>query len=469
MNYDLIVIGGGSAGLVAAMFAKGLGKKTAIIEKNKLGGDCTHHGCVPSKAFLNSAHLGENIKNLKEFGLTMDTSTLDTSKVMQHVRQIVSAVYYEETPEVFRDKGIDVIEGEAFFKDSQTIAVDGREYTASRFIIATGSRPFIPEIKGLDSIDILTNENIFNLNRLPLSVAVLGGGPIGLELASGLNSLGVDTAIIEMSERILPREDEELSELLRAKLTGDDLKILTDTKVVSAEQKNGYVSLFSEGQVDVVHAERVLVAVGRKPNTEGLGLEKAGVEYDSKGIKVDKYLRTTSKNIYAAGDVVSPYQFTHAADYEAVTAARNALLPFRKKTDYSNIPWCTYTSPELARCGLTEKEAADKYGRDKIRVFKYSCSQVDRAVTDSATDGMAKYITDKKGRLLGIHILGARAGEVIHEPMLAKKFKIPFHKISEMIHIYPTYSYAVRQPAKYAVVEMLLDNPFVKLVRKFMK
>jgi len=197
-----------------------------------------------------------------------------------------------------------------------------------------------------------------------------------------------------------------------------------------------------------------------------MDLEKAGVEYDNSGLKVDKYLRTTAKNIYAAGDIVPPYQFTHVADYEAVTAARNALIPiFKKAVDYSDIGWCTYTEPELARCGLTEDEAVEKYGRDSIRVFKYQYNHVDRAITDGNTYGLAKYITNKKGLLIGIHILGTRAGEVIHEPMLAKKFKIPFQKIANMVHIYPTYSYVVRQPSKYAIIEILLDNPIVKFIK----
>ncbi|PLX69763.1 MAG: mercuric reductase [Denitrovibrio sp.] len=466
MRYDLVVIGGGSAGLVAAKFALGLGKRVAIVEKNKLGGDCTHFGCVPSKALLRTSHMAHNIKELNEFGLKMDTSSLDTSKAMSHIRQIVSAVYSSETPDIFREEGIDIIEGGATFIDNHTISVSNENIQADKYILATGSSPQIPDIKGLEDINYLTNETIFDLNELPSSVAVLGGGPIGLELASALNGLGVDVAIIEMSKRILPREDRELSNMLSAKLDEDEIKVITNTKVISVEQKNGFVTLNTEGEIDELHAERLLVAVGRKPNINNLGLENAGIEYDNKGVKVDKYLRTTAKNIYAAGDIVPPYQFTHVADYEAVTAARNALIPvFKKSVDYSNIGWCTYTEPELARCGLTEDEAIAEYGRDCIRVFKYSYNHVDRAITDGNTVGMAKYITNKKGYLIGIHILGSRAGEVIHEPMLAKKFKIPFQKIADMVHIYPTYSYAVRQPSKYAIIEILLDNPIVKFIK----
>lgn len=469
MMYDFTVIGGGSAGLVAAKFAQGLGKKTAIIEKKMLGGDCTHTGCIPSKALLSSAHLAQHIKELKDYGLSMDTSTLDRSKVMSHVRQIVKSVYETETPEIFRQEGIDVIEGHAEFADSHTVIVNGKKITSEYFLIAAGSSPAIPPVSGLSEVDYHTNETVFSMDRLPVSVAVLGGGPIGAEMASAMNALGVDTAVIEMGDRILPLEDIELSELLRAHMQENDVKILTNTKVVSAAAKNGYISLKTEGGVSEVTADCLLIATGRKPNTEGLSLEKAGVEYSSKGVKVDKYLRTTAKNIFAAGDIVSPYQFTHAADYEAVTAARNALLPFKKKTDYSDMGWCTYTEPELARCGLTEAEASEKYGKNSIRVFRYSYQHVDRAAAEGKMNGLAKYVTDRKGKLLGIHILGERAGEIIHEPMLAKKFNIPFQKIADMIHIYPTYSYAVRQPAKYAAVKMLLDNPFIKFLRRLKK
>lgn len=284
-----------------------------------------------------------------------------------------------------------------------------------------------------------------------------------------MNSLGVDTAVIEMGSHLLPKEDTELSDILRANLEEDEIHILTNTKVSSVSSNDGFITLKTEGEVDEVHAECLLIAAGRKANTDGMGLDKAGVEYDKNGVKVDKYLRTTAPNIYAAGDIVSPYQFTHVADYEAVTATRNALIPFKKAVSYTDIGWCTYTNPELARCGMTEKEAEQEYGKDSIRVYRYFHNHVDRAVTDGKPVGMAKYITDKKGKILGVHILGERAGEVIHEPMLAKKFNIPFQKIADMVHIYPTYSYVVRQPAKYAVVEMLLDNPIVKFIRSFTK
>jgi len=469
MKYDFIVIGGGSAGLVAAKLAKGLGRKTAIVEGKKLGGDCTHFGCIPSKTLLRASHMADDIKNLKDLGLKMDTSTLDTSNVMSHVRQVVSAVYLSETPEVIRKEGIDVIEGFAEFVDNHTILVNGEEIWSNQFLLATGSSPYIPPIEGLSEVDYLTNETILNLDKLPASVAILGGGPIGVELASALNGLGVDTALVEMSDRILPKEDEELSELLRLKLIDDDIKIITGTKIVSVAQNDGYVTLNAEGALTEIKAERILVAVGRKPNIDGLKLENAGINYKKRGFVVSPYMQTTVSNIYAAGDIASEYQFTHVADYEAVTATRNALLPMNKAADYADIGWCIYTEPELARCGLTEKEAIEKFGEKNIKVYKYGYGHVDRAVTDGNTSGLAKYITDKKGYLLGIHLLGTRAGEVIHEPMLAKKFRIPFHKISEMVHIYPTYAYAVRQPSKYAAVSVILDNPIVKFLRGFKK
>jgi len=468
MKYDFIVIGGGSAGLVAAKFATGLGKKTAIVEAKKLGGDCTHFGCIPSKTLLKSANIANSIKNIQKYGLDIDASKLDTSGAFKHVRDVVRSVYAHELPEDFVKSGIDIISGHAVFQDNNTIIVSDKTYTADKLLISTGSSPLIPDIKGLSDIDYLTNENIFDLEDIPESVAVIGAGPIGIELASALNGLGVDVAVIEFSSQILPREDKELSDMLAEKLIGDGLHILTGTSVESVKQCNGYVLLKTKGQVDEVKAVRVVVATGRKPNIQNLNLSSIGVDYDRKGIKTNKYLQTNVKNIYAAGDVVPPYQFTHVADYEAVVATGNAFLPFNRAVDYDGIGWCTFTSPELARFGLTEDEAKAEYG-EKIRVYRYDLSSLDRAVTDIETKGMAKYVTDKKGRLLGAHILSENAGEVIHEAMLAKKMKLPFHKIAKMIHIYPTYSYLVRQPSKYAAIDILLENPIVKFFRGFKK
>jgi len=469
MIYDLIIIGGGSAGLVAAKFAKGLGKRVAIVEKDKLGGDCTHFGCVPSKALLKSAHVAADLKNAEKYGLSIDDSTLDTSNVLSHIKNIIAGVYTGETPEVFREEGIDIIPGYASFMNDYQIDVSGRVYESEKFVIATGSSPFIPDIKGLSDIDYLTNETIFSMDKLPESLLAIGGGPIGVELASAMSSLGVDVALVERSANILPKEDAELTSLLKEKLKDDCLKILNNTKVLEIEDMGNFIRAKTEGEVDEISAEKVLVAVGRRANLDGLKLEKTSVKRDSKGILVDEYLRTAAKNIYACGDVVPPYQFTHVADYEAVIAVRNAFLPFRQKRDYSSVSWATYTEPELARGGLTESEAVSRFGKDNVRVFKYKYEHVDRGITDSNTLGLAKYITNKKGKLVGIHILGSRAGEVIHEPMLAMKNGIPFHKIKDMIHIYPTYSYVVRQPSKYAAIEMILDNPLVKLLKRFRK
>lgn len=467
MKYDFIILGGGSAGLVAAKFAKGLGKKTAIIEKNKIGGDCTHFGCVPSKALLKTSEISRNIRDISKYGLSLK-GDIDTSDAFAHVRKIISDVYSHGNADTIRKEGIDVIEGGAVFKDAKTVTVNGVEYTAEKFLIATGSSPVIPPIEGLSEINYLTNENIFDLESVPESVAVIGGGPIGVELAYALNGLGCDVAVIESADNILPIEDSEITDRLKDKLKNDGIKILTNTKVMSVEQKDGYVSLKTDGEYGEVKAVRVLVATGRKPNIDTLNLKSAGVEYNKNAVLTDKYLRTTAKNIYAAGDVVPPYRFSHVSDYEAVIATGNALLPIKRKADYSDVGWCTFTSPELARWGLTEKEAKDKYG-DKVRVFRFEASAADRAITDMSTEGMAKYITGKKGNLLGAHILSESAGEIIHEVILAKKHKIPFQKLAEMIHIYPTYSYMVRQPSKYAGIQMFLENPIVKFFRGLKK
>jgi pyruvate/2-oxoglutarate dehydrogenase complex dihydrolipoamide dehydrogenase (E3) component len=299
---------------------------------------------------------------------------------------------------------------------------------------------------------------------------VLGGGPIGIELASAMNRLGVKTTVVEMLDIILFREDRELARKLSDRLSAEGLTIMTDTKALRASRSGDDIILTvgnSQKRREDLHAKAILVAVGRKPNVEDLDLEKAGVAYDRTGVRTDSYLRTTAANIYACGDVVGPYQFSHMAEYQAVTAVRNAFLPFKKKVDYETVAWCTFTDPELAHVGLTEEEARTKYG-DRVTVYRYDYGNTDRGRTDNTEFGTAKFICGPRGRLLGAHILGERAGDVIHEAQLVKYLGLPFSAIASMIHIYPTYSDVVRQPAKRYYIDRLRNNPFLKLIQKVM-
>ncbi len=468
-DYDLIAIGAGAGGFVSSKLAAGLGKKVAMIEKAKLGGECTNRGCVPSKALIKAAAVAHQVNHLRDYGLdAAGDLKLSTKNVMQYVRGAVKKVYDSHPAAAFEKLGITVLFGEPKFLDSHRISLGDKVLSAKKFMIATGSSAFIPPIEGLASVPYLSNENLFDLETLPASMIVLGAGPIGMEMASALNHLGVAITVVEMSERIMIREDEELTRLLADHLVAEGVSILTGTKAVHVSRKNGGITLTVEDAQKHrrdLQASSILVAVGRKPNVEGMDLEKAGVARTPKGITTDAYLRTTAPNIVACGDVVGPYQFSHMTEYQAVTAVRNAFLPFRKKVNYDTVAWCTFTAPEFAHAGLTESEARERHG-DAISVYRYEYKNTDRGRTDLAEFGRAKFICDKRGRLVGAHILGERAGELIHEAQLLRHLNLSFTKIAPMIHIYPTFADVVRQPAKLLYVDRLRNNPVLKLLAK---
>lgn len=471
-DFDVVVIGGGAGGLFAASVANGLGVKACMIEKKRLGGDCTWFGCMPSKALLKSAQAAHLAKRLLEFGLNPQGSfSINSSKVMPHVRDVVEEIATHHPAEVFEKRGIKVIFGSPKFIDRKSLEVNSRKISAKKFIICTGSHPIVPPVEGLINIDYLTNENIFDLGKFPESLIVLGGGPIGVELSQALNRLGVKIFIVEMMERILFREDKETARILEKKLKSEGIEILTGKKAVKFIQKEGQVSCVLEDKDKIqqeVSAENVLVAVGRSPNIEGLDLEKANVEYAKTGIKVNAFLQTTNKDIFACGDVVGPYLFSHVASYQAQVCVRNALFKRLawQKANYENVSWATFTDPELAHLGLTEEEAREKF--EEVNTYKTEYGACDRAVTDLEKDGLVKVITDKKGYILGAHIAGANAGEIMQGFVLAKSFKIPLAKLSQAIFIYPTLSELVKKTAAKPLLEKA-NNPLVRFILKIMK
>jgi len=456
-DYDMVVIGGGAAGLVAATGGAALGAKIALIEKKKLGGDCTWYGCIPSKSLLKSAQVFSLIKRLKEFGVSTGVqNTYDPSLIMSHVRDVIKKVSTHHPAEVFEKRGIKVLFGSPKFLDQNTVEFKGEKISAKRFIIASGSHPMVPPIDGLKDIGYLTNENVFDLDTLPKSLAVLGGGPIGMELSLAFARLGAEVSIIEMFDRLMAREDKEIADVLVDEFIAEGIKIRTGKKAVRFLKEGGLVSITLEDKdkkQSVVKAEKVLVAVGRAANVQGLDLEKAGVKYSNKGVEVDATLKTSAKNIYACGDVTGPYQFSHMAEYQAVIAIGNALFPFKRKVDYSVVPWCTFTDPEVARVGLTEDEARGRF--KDIKVYRSLYNSNDRAITDMEEKGLAKVITDKKGYILGAHIVGANAGEIIHEYVLAKSSKLKIGNLSSAIHIYPTLAQVVKRSADQYYFEMM--------------
>jgi pyruvate/2-oxoglutarate dehydrogenase complex dihydrolipoamide dehydrogenase (E3) component len=471
-DYDLIAVGGGAAGMVSSTLAAGLGRKTALIEHRMLGGECTHYGCVPSKALIKAANMfyyaagaGRPYYSMTDIA----PGALESGRVMEHVREVVRKVYHGHRPEVFRTRGMEIIFGEPAFVDNHHIEVNGRTLSARSFIISTGSSALIPQIEGIDTVPYLTNEGIFGLEKLPRSMLVLGGGPIGTELAQAMSRLGVRVTIVEMGDRILIREDRELGDLIAARLAGEGITILTKTRAVRLSRENGLIGLSVEGAGPgprLLTAEAVLVAVGRKANVEGLGLENAGVSYSLKGIKADDILLTTAPNIYASGDVAGPFQFSHMAEYQARIATQNALLPVRKHARYDHYAWCMFTDPELAHAGLTEDEARNIHG-DRVRVYRWAFKDTDRGKTDAEELGLSKIICDHRYRILGAHILGSRAGDLIHELQAAKTLGIPLHKLDSVIHVYPTFSDVVKQPAKLCHIDRLKGNPFLRMAGAF--
>ena len=487
-DFDIVVIGGGAAGLFAASVANTLGAKTCLVEKKRLGGDCTWFGCMPSKAILKSASAANLLKKYSKFGLKIEGSFhLNTNKSLGYVRNVVEEISTHHPAELFEQRGIKVIFGSPQFIDKNTIelnpvrdshsandisnGVNGKRITSKKFIICTGSHPMIPPIEGLKDIEYLTNENVFELNRLPQSLIVLGGGPIGVELSQALNRLGIKIYIVEMLDRILFREDKEAAQILENRLKEEGVQILSGKKAVKFDKQDGRVNATLEGKdknQERISAENVLVAVGRAPNLEGLFLEKAGVEYTKNGIKVNAHLQTTSKDIFACGDVVGPYMFSHVAAYQAQACVRNALFkrPAWQKVSYQNIAWATFTEPELAHLGLTEEEAKDRY--KDVKIYKTDYANSDRAITDSEKEGLIKVITDKKGNILGAHIVGAQASEIIQGFLIAKSLKIPLGKLSGPLFIYPTLSELVKKTAAKPLVEKL-QLPLVKLAMKILR
>lgn len=476
--YDLTIIGGGSAGLVLAVAGAKLGKKTALVEKHRIGGDCLWTGCVPSKALLKAAKVANYIRNAEKYGITTTETVPDWQKVMEYVRSTQHVIEAEhDNPERFREMGVDVIFGNGHFESRDTFVVEDTENEQTRtikskkFVISTGSRPLAPPIPGLESCDYLDSENVWELEELPQRLLVIGAGPIGIELGQAFHRLGAEVTIAQRSGRILTKEDIDVSERMLNYLTSEGIDVRLNTNITKVEkQKEGINVMFSGSQNTPTNEnleqvfDKILVAAGRAPNVEGLGLDKIGVQVEKSGIVVNEKLQTHVKNIYAAGDVIGHYLFTHVAASQAQLLVRNFLLPVAKKINYSVVPWTTFCDPEVARCGLTEADAREKYG--DIDVFTLDQADVDRAVAEGETHGFSKVIASKwRGRILGVHLIGANAGEVIHEYVLAMQEGIPLRKLSGMMHVYPTYSTSVWRIAAKWISEGTLVQTLRKLIR----
>jgi dihydrolipoamide dehydrogenase len=456
---NLVVIGAGAGGLVSSYIAAAVKAKVTLIEKHKMGGDCLNTGCVPSKALLRSAKMLSYIKRAREYGFKNASVDFEFADVMERVQRVIKQIEPHDSVERFSKLGVDCIQGEATITSPYTVEVNGKQITTRNIIIASGGRPFVPPIPGLEESGYFTSDTIWNLRTLPKRLVILGGGPIGCELAQAFARLGSKVIQIQRAKHIMVREDTEVSEIIEAKFAKEGIEVLTSHKVLRVEQKQ--LICEHEGKEVSVAFDEILVAVGRAANT--MGLEKLGITLTARGtVEVDEYMRTNIPTIYACGDVAGPYQFTHTAAHQAWYAAVNSLFgKFKKfKVDYSVIPWTTFTDPEVARVGLNEQDA--KRQGIKYEITKYGIDDLDRAIADEEAHGFVKVLTKPgKDKILGVTIVGHHAGELIAEYIQAMKWGIGLNKVLGTIHIYPTLTEA----NKYAAGEWKRAHTPAKILK----
>jgi len=453
--YNVIVIGAGTAGLVTAAGTAGLGGRAALIERDLMGGDCLNFGCVPSKALISSARLIQQIRDAEKWGLDRQQPQFVFEKVFERMRARRAKIAPNDSQERFESLGVDIFRGEARFVSPHEVEVTGQRLRARNFVIATGSRPVIPKIEGIDEVPYFTNETIFDeLQEKPESMIVLGGGPIGCELAQTFRRLDVQVTIVQRGDQLLPREDRDVAEFLERRLINEGVRIIKNADVHSvATSDAGKVALQlvdrQSGRIAerTFFADALLVATGRTANLRSLDLTSLGVEVTERGVRVNDHLQTSQRHIYAAGDVIGPFLFTHMADAQARVVVRNIVVPFqflRQKMDYSLVPWCTYVDPEVAHVGLGEKEAKQK--NIDYDLFVVPLEDVDRAVVESEDAGFAKVLTAKgSDKILGATIVAPHAGDLLHEFVLAMKASIGLGSIASTIHAYPTFAELARK------------------------
>lgn len=467
-DYPIVVIGAGAGGLVVAIGAAKAGKKVLLIENGNFGGDCTNFGCIPSKTLISSAHHAHSIESGKLWGLKYRTPKVDGSSALSRVQQVVKGFVDHEGPDELKKHGVDTLQGLARFKGPNELIVElkkggEKEVTARQIVIATGSHPWLPPIDGLDANGVLTNETIFDLTSIPESLGVIGGGAIGVELAQAFSRLGARVTIIEVMDHLLFREEPEAIDVIEEQLKQEGIALslgVMPTKVTESKKGELTVHLEDESKLSF---DKLLVAVGRRPNIQKLDLGQASIDHDPvKGIKVDRYGRTSQRHIWAVGDVVGRFLFTHEAEFEARSVLTNLILPWGLKRPLEQsqlVPRVTFSDPEVASIGPTHEVLLKRYGPKKLAVYTIPFSDVDRAVTEGRTEGFVKIITRKlSSRILSATVVGPRAGEMLMEISVCIQHRIPLRKLANLIHPYPIYSHAIRKAADKWLTETVLPS-----------
>ena len=444
--YNVVVIGAGTAGLVTAAGTAGLSGRVALIERNKMGGDCLNFGCVPSKALISSARLVQQIREAEKWGLRKQEPQFEFREVMERMRARRAVIAPNDSQERFESLGVDVFRGQARFLSPHEVEVNDCKLRARNFVIATGSRAAVPKIEGIDSVPYFTNETVFDeLHDKPGSMIILGGGPIGCELGQAFSRLGVKITILQSGGQLMPPEDADVAELMQNRFKREGIDVHLNVQTQRARCRDGKIVLKTNG--GELSADALLIASGRMPNVGSLNLEAAGVKYDKRGVEVNNHMQTSQRHIYAAGDVANRLKFTHTADFTARAVVRNILMPLpilRQKVNCAVVPWCTYTDPEVAHVGLGEKQAMKEgTGYD---LFVVPLAEVDRAVAESEEEGFAKILTRKgSDEILGAAIVAPHAGDLIHEFVVAMNAGVGLGKIGGMIHAYPTLAELARK------------------------
>ena len=464
VDVDICVIGAGTGGLVVAAGASQMGARALLIEKHKMGGDCLNYGCVPSKSLIAAARVAQTVRDAAPFGIDVGEPRVDFARVQDHVQEIITAIEPHDSAARFEGLGVHLAFGEARFTGPAELVAGELTVKARRFVIATGARAAVPPIPGLADVPYLTNETVWGNRTLPQHLMVIGGGPIGCELAQAHRRLGSAVTIFEVA-RLLPKDDAEPASILRECLRREGVAIREGIKIGSVRAVNGKIeiALQADGQEEIVSGSHLLVAAGRRPNIEGLGLEAAGVRYGRSGIEVDDRLRTSNRRIYAVGDVVGQLQFTHMAGHHAGIVLRNALFRLPAKVERRAVPWVTYTSPELAHVGLTEATAREQ--ENGLSILRFSVAENDRANTERSIDGLIKVVATARGKILGASILAANAGDLILPWVLAIKEGLGIKAIASVIAPYPTFSEISKSVAGSFYTPKLFSERTRKLVR----